>query len=202
MKTKKIMLICITLVLGLTLFTSLTEAYSVNPAKWKFYLKENYELQPIAFDLKVHNDENDSITVQISVIPAEYLYDNYTEIPDRSWVKLEQNTVVVPGNSDAYAHVTITIPDTYQNGSMNISAYNQSFETWLFVHQTDGPGNFRTDYKCRWMIDTPLRYVPAFERPGYFTMPIGIIAVIIVVAVILLVRRNLKNKEKREVKRR
>lgn len=195
--------------LALLLLTTTVSAYSVNPAKWVFYQRNDYEIYPLTFNLEIKNEEDSPITVAVSIIEPKELYSGNEPLPDKSWIQLGMSEITVPAKSSANMPVYIDLPESYEKNGVNISNYNKSYETWLFTQQTDGAGNIRIDYNCRWTIQTPWRYVPLEQRPGYVNPMIavyiitGIISTIIVISVLFYRRKaqeNLNKKKKKPVK--
>jgi len=180
------------------LVTPLASAWAINPAKWIFYMKEEYEIKPITFDLSLTNNETAPITIQLSIMDPEYLYEGNTPIPDKSWIEISSaGTVEVPANSEIKVPIMINIPAEYTIEETTYSNYNKSYEAWILADQTAGPGNIQVDYRCRWIFQTPDRYVPLSERPGYINYPlyiiiIGIILFAAVACYYLYTRRSQK----------
>lgn len=204
----------IILLLSILLFSSTATAWSINPAKWVFYQREDYEIYPLTFDIEITNDADTPITVELSVIEPEELYPEEKvdfpggneKIPDKSWIDITQKRIEIPGNSKRKIPVYIDMPESYvNNNGQNISNYNKSYEVWVFADQTAGTGNIQTDYKCRWTIQTPERYVPPKERPGYVSpanmnlyLIIGTIAVFLIVGVVVVYKKDLFSKFKKK----
>lgn len=180
-------------------------SYSISPAKWTIYLKEEYEMVDVSFPFTVVNDEDAEITVALEPIMPEKLYDGNTEIPRLDWVSVSEPYVVVPANSEKNVEIIIRIPEQYTNNEgEETSNYNQSYEVWFLADQTEGPGNIQVDYKARWTIQTPVRFVPLSERPGYVNpfLYVGIIGVVIAaIGVVVFVRKrnNTGNYEKDDI---
>ncbi len=180
------------------------QPYEINPAKWIFYMKEDYELKPIYFNFIVKNTEEGPITVSLTTIPPEYLYeDQYPGVvafPNYDWITLSETEVTVPAGQTVQVPVYVNIPEQYYpNGtsSTSVSNYNKSYEAWFLADQTSGPGNIQVDYRCRWVFLTPPKYVPPWERPGallpfpdYYLYAIIIVVIIVIVAIVMWRRRD------------
>ena len=202
MKGRSILLLFCLFTLLLPTITQIAESYEINPAKWIFYNKDEYEIKPIFFNFQIKNTQNDTIQVSLKTIPPERLYsDQYPgdqAFPDYSWITISEQNVVIPANQTVEVPVHVAIPTQYTptNSTTPISNYNKTYEAWFLVNQTAGPGNIHINYKCRWVFLTPTRYVPTWERKGaWFPYPdyvlyslIGVIAIIIVVAVWFVLR--------------
>jgi hypothetical protein len=147
-------------------------SWSVNPAKWTLYHREDYEIgseTPYEWPLEIKNDGDTPITVNIIAKKPEYLYEGFSELPDLYWVKIKDKTLTVSANETKQTMISINIENASEH-------YNQSYEFWIFVDQVEGSGNIQTDYNCRWMIITPKEYVPLEKRAGYIHWPtIGLI---------------------------
>lgn len=201
------------LILLVFLMPAVSASYEVNPGKWVFYLRDQYEMKPIYFNFNIKNDETEgAITVSLKTIPPEYLYSaqypGIVPFPDYSWIDIAETSVMVPANSSVDVPVLITFPEQYYpNGTshQSISNYNKSYEAWFQVEQTAGPGNIHITYRCRWVFLTPPRFVPAWQRPGAL-IPIqpeilyGIIIVVIaiIVSIWLVVRRRGRSSYKKK----
>jgi hypothetical protein len=179
------------------------QPYEINPAKWVFYQREEYEMKPIFFNFQIKNTQNGTIVVSLKTIPPEYLYsDQYPGIqafPDYSWITISEAEVTIPAGQTVEVPVYVNIPEQYYlNGSSStaVSNYNKSYEAWFLADQTEGPGNIQVDYRCRWVFLTPPKYVPPWERPGQLPIPyfvyylVIIIVAVLVVCIILIKRRG------------
>jgi len=195
----------------------MAEPYEINPAKWVFYLKDDYELKTIYFNFQIKNTDTGPITVSLEKIPPDYLYsEQYPGVvafPDYSWITISESEVTIPAGQTVEVPVYVTIPEQYYPGGATnqtpISNYNKSYEAWFLADQTSGPGNIQVDYRCRWVFLTPIKYVPPWQRPGAL-LPIQpeilyailLIVVITIIAILVLRRRGggrtKKKKEKKE----
>jgi hypothetical protein len=153
-----IMGIVLGLMILLTAQSSL--AWSINPAKWTLYHREDFEIEVYEFPIEIKNDDDTPIAVKLSIIKPEYLYDGNTEFPNLEWITIDGAQINVAPNSKERALIKIDIGN-------HSGAYNQSWEFWIHSTQTEGSGNIRTNYNCRWTLQTPMNYVPLEERPGF-----------------------------------
>jgi len=162
MKRKRTRQVAMGVMFGLIILLSAQSslAWSINPAKWTLYHKEDFEIETYEWPMEITNDGDTPIDVKLSIMKPEYLYEGNTELPDLSWVSISKKSLTIPANSKERVLITIDI----QNKT---NAYNQSWEFWILADQTAGAGNIQTDYKCRWTLQTPTRFVPIEERPGY-----------------------------------
>jgi len=171
--------------------------WSINPAKWTLYHVEDYEIEPYVWPIELTNDGDSPITVKLSVKEPEKLYDGYEVLPDFDWVEINETTMEIPANSKMRTDIYINI----ENESAN---YGKNWEFWIFADQTAGAGNIQTDYNCRWMVKTPERYVPIWERPGYIHWPtvaaIAIAGMGGIAAIIIWAKNSKKNKKKTPTK--
>lgn len=135
-------------------------AWSINPAKWTLYHREDYEITTYEFPIEIKNDDETPIAVKLTIRNADYLYDGNTMFPNLEWISIDREVVNVAPNSKERALITINVAN-------HSEAYNQSWEFWIHAAQTEGSGNIRTNYNCRWTLQTPIRFVPLNERPGY-----------------------------------
>jgi flagellar basal body-associated protein FliL len=170
-------------------------AWSINPAKWTLYARTatDYEITPKVWPLELTNDGNSSISVTLSIKEAEYTYDGFVKMPDLSWVSIDETDIVIPAHETKRVTVSVDVTNASQN-------YNQSMEFWIFADQTAGAGNIQTDYNCRWMYISPVRYVPIDQRPGYipWNIVIAIVGILAGVAAVafILARRGMFRRKK------
>ena len=164
-------------------------AWSINPAKWTFYMREEPKIVPVYFDMEIKNNADSDITVHLSAIEPEKLYEeekvNFpggnTPIPDLSWIHFSESEVIIPANSNKEIPITIDIPDNPEN-------YNQSWEVWVYADQVSSGGNIQVDYKCRWTIQTPIG--SNTQSQGIFSdgeggiNPLAIIGVIVAIVLV------------------
>jgi hypothetical protein len=135
-------------------------AWSINPAKWILYHRDDFEIEVYEFPIEIKNDDDTPIAVKLSIIKPEYLYDGNTEFPNLEWITIDGAQLNVAPNSEERATIKIDVGN-------HTEAYNQSWEFWIHATQTEGSGNIRTNYNCRWTLQTPMNYVPLEERPGF-----------------------------------
>ena len=163
-------------------------AWSINPAKWILYHKDDYEITTYQWPMEISNTADTPIAVTLGPETPEYLYNGTNgnpvtiALPDLSWVNISETSFRLESNTSKTVTVTISVTNETQN-------YNQSFELWILAHQTEGAGNIRTDYNCRWIIQTPVRWVPFDQRAGYippWAIPLVIIIVVGIIAGLLL----------------
>ena len=131
--------------------------------------------------------------MKLNVIPPEYTYDGFIPMSNLSWVSISETNLTIPAHTNKTVEVTVDVTNASQN-------YNQSMEFWIFADQTAGAGNIQTDYNLRWMYQSPVRYIPVDQRPGYIPWNIviaimGIFAGVAAVAVILA-RRGMFGRKK------
>jgi hypothetical protein len=186
------------LMLGLIILLSVpsTLAWSINPAKWTLYHKEDYEIEKYEWPLELKNDGEAPIDVKLSVMEPEYLYEGNERIPDLDWVSISKKNLTIEPKSKERVFVTIEIENKSE-------AYNESWEFWILADQTAGAGNIQTDYRCRWTLITPEQYVPVEERPGYippvpWSLIIGMLGTMagIVVVISILYKKDVFKKKK------
>jgi len=162
MKRKRTRQVALGVMFGLIILLSAQSslAWKINPAKWILYHKEDFEIETYEWPLELTNDGDAPIEIKLSIMEPEYVYDGNVKMPDLKWVSISKKNLEIGPESKERVLVTIDINNKSQ-------AYNQSWEFWIFADQTAGAGNIQTDYKCRWTLQTPIRFVPIEERPGY-----------------------------------
>ena len=179
----------------------MVESYSVNPAKWTVYMKEDYEITPqTGFTLTFNNDGNYSISIRLSVYndPSK-TKKGYEPLSAEnfSWIKFAETDFTIPPNTVYEVPIIIDIPNETVN-------YNRSWQFFIRVDQyAGGPHNatavFQYDYNLVWFIETPLRYVPVWERGNHTlekSAPIFFVTVLIIIGVYLWYSYSKKKKRK------
>jgi hypothetical protein len=188
-----IMILSLSLLLA-PVMIQVVQSYEINPAKWIFYQKDDYELKPIYFDFQIKNTNNGTIKVSLKTMPPEYLYaDQYPgnqAFPDYSWITVAETNITIPANQTVEVPVYVNIPTQYYPNGTSLTAvsnYNKTYEAWFIAHQTAGPGNIRIDYRCRWVFITPVKYVPPWQRKGaLFPFPDEVLYSIILIIIAFL----------------
>jgi hypothetical protein len=155
----------------------------------------------------LENNDVTQIAVTLSVMEPEYLYEGNEPFPDWSWIDITKKDIVIPPGTTVEVPIHITIPEQYfpDDSEISVSNYNHSYEAWFFADQYEGGGNIQTDYRCRWSFITPMRYVPAWERPEFqtFTLPIIILIIIGIIVIILVIiwKRRIPTHKRGKTKR-
>jgi hypothetical protein len=198
MNGKKTILIISMLGLIVLLCAPSVLAWNINPARWVLYHKDDYELTPYVWEMELENTADAPMVVKLSVMQPEYLYNGTngmpvtTALPDLSLVTINKTELRMGAHEKQRVTVDINLLNVSEN-------YNQSFEFWIFADQTEGAGNIQTDYNCRWVVQTPTRWVPYDQRAGYVAPWIMPLVVIVVVGVIVAFALILKMPSRRPI---
>ena len=107
----------------------------VSPAKLYIDIEE-YPLKEIHYKVKVDNPFPYDIKASTKVINPFKLYENYTRIPNLSWIKIIPEKLVVPGNSYKEFEVILDVPEKEKT-----LHYNESWEAWVIVEPRSTSGS-------------------------------------------------------------
>jgi len=101
--------------------------YSVSPAKL-FITIEDYPLKEIHYKFEVGNPYSYDVRASTRVVNPFRLDENYTRIPDLSWIKIIPETLDISRKSCKEFEVIIDIPEKEKT-----LHYNESWEAWVIV---------------------------------------------------------------------
>jgi len=192
--------IAVVVLLIISVCTSVS-SYSVSPAKWNVYMRQDYEIAPHKITIKVTNDKNSSMSIKLSLRTDLKDHEGYEKLPkdDWAWIEFAETDFTVPAKTVYEVPVTINVENASEN-------YNKSWYFYIFVDQyaggdSSGTTQFQYDYNLLWFIETPPRYVPSEERQTTLELPwlyIGIIAIGAVGAVAVIAVKRHKPGRKHE----
>jgi len=142
------------------IFTSLDcRSVKVDPAKVTISMPEGYPEEDIYYKIRVTNAYSYDIQASARVIKPWNLVENFSVIPDLSWVRLLSETIDVPASSSEVFELVIDVPDEEKP-----LHYNESWEVWILVTPRgiieEGGGQvgtkIQTQTAVRVLINTPL----------------------------------------------
>lgn len=158
---------------------------------------EDYPEKEIQYKIKVTNPFAWDITAYSKVIHPYDMKENYTTIPDLSWIEILPDTLDIPANSYKEFEVFINIPD-----NKKMLHYNQSWEVWIVVTPrlssfSGGGALIQLQLAVRLLIHTPTGTMTSWTLPApYILYPIlGIITCLMVLSAAFFYvnkKRNIK----------
>jgi hypothetical protein len=151
----------------------------VSPAKL-FITIEEYPEKEIQYKIKITNPFSQEITAYAEVIHPYEMEENYTRIPDLSWIKLLPETLDIPAHSYNEIEVLVDIPE-----NKKMLHYNESWETWVLVaprvKSIWGGSVLQVQLAVKLFIHTPKGTMKSWALPApYILYPtIGVIICLI-----------------------
>ncbi len=126
------------------------------PAKLEIKIS-NYPDDEIQYKkISVTNPENHEVTVTVDVKHplANRIHENYSYIPDLSWVKVTPEILDIPPKSTGFFTVHIDIPEKQRS-----QHYNEKWEVWVIFNEKLSGGknqsNIRLSLASKIRINTP-----------------------------------------------
>lgn len=156
-------------------------------------MPEGYPKEVIKYKIQVTNpysyDVNASARVENPAIGK--LSDNYTFIPDLSWVKFVSETIYIPAGSSRFFELLIDIPDDEKPWH-----YNESWEAWVVISSdrsgSSGDFLFKIELAVKLFINTPPGEKATMIQNLYIILGI-VVALIATSAAIFYVKKNKKS---------
>lgn len=87
----------------------------------------------VAQRIRMTNERDVPVDATVIVEKPSKVTENYTAIPDISWIKIVPDKLHIPANSVGYANIYINIPPTEEN-------YNKSWEALITATQLPNEG--------------------------------------------------------------
>lgn len=128
------------------------------PATLTINMPEDFPEKEIQYKILVNNLYTHDINISAKIEnPIPYrLSENYTFIPDLSWVKIASNTVHLSAKQSTFVEVLIDIPDKEKP-----LHYNERWEVWVIVSEIKDalPGTtaITTELGIKLFVNTPER---------------------------------------------
>ena len=155
---------------------------SIWPGKLTITMPDGYTDEEILYEIKVSNNNayDINVTGEIQNPSLHRLNENYTFIPDLSWVQTTPDIVHIPAKESRFLELIINIPD-----SEKPLHYNERWEVWVviseLINQSQDAGTFiQTELAVKIFINTPSAEEKA-QMPLFmyfiFTFFIGLITV-------------------------
>jgi len=139
----------------LALFSSSASSggISVWPPEVTVNINDKFPEKEIKFKIQVNNLYNNTINVSAKIenqIPY-HLKENYTNVPDLSWIKITPNLFNLSAKKSKVLEVTINVPDEERS-----LYYNKKWEACVVISEIkDKPSLIATEYAIRIYIITP-----------------------------------------------
>jgi len=130
---------------------------SIWPGKLTITMPDGYTDEEIQYEIEVSNNNayDINVTGEIENPSLHHLKENYTFIPDLSWVQITSDIVHIPTNESRFLEVIINIPDSQKS-----LHYNERWEVWIAVSElidqsTDAETFIQTELVVKFFIITP-----------------------------------------------
>lgn len=128
-RLKSLVIIFLLVTVNILLITSpiVKSGVKVSPAKLIITIEE-YPEKEIQYKIKITNPYSQEITASLEVKHPYEIEENYSQIPDLSWVKVYPESLVIPSDSYEEIEVIVDIPEdkkTIHN--------NEKWEAWVIV---------------------------------------------------------------------
>ncbi|UCD14080.1 MAG: hypothetical protein JSW60_01305 [Thermoplasmatales archaeon] len=140
----------------------------VSPAKLYITI-EDYPEKEIHYKIKITNPFSREITASAEVIHPYGMEENYTRIPDLSWVKLLPETLDTPAHSYNEIEVLVDIPENKKTLHCN-----ESWETWVVVtprlRSILGGTLLQIQLAVKLFIHTPKRTITSGTLPAPYIL--------------------------------
>ena len=150
-----ILIILLTSVFLVVTSDSVKSEIQLWPAKLEIEIS-NYPDDEIQYkNISVTNPEKYNVTVTVDVEhpPSHRINENYSYIPDLSWVKVTPKNLDIPPKSTGFFTVHVDIPEKQRS-----QHYNEKWEVWaIFYEKIDGKNesNIRVKLASKIRIHAP-----------------------------------------------
>lgn len=155
------------------------------PATLTITMPEDFPEKEIQYKILVNNLYEHDINISAKIEnPISYrLGEDYTFIPDLSWVKIKLNIVHLSAKQSTFLEVLIDIPDKEKP-----LHYNERWEVWIIVSEIkdelSGTTAITTELGIKLFIHTPER--AKMQMPGLLPIFFIIVVFMVVLAVFIL----------------
>ena len=131
-----------------------------------------------------------NVSVKLNHPGTQVISEEYSYIPDLSWIKIEPETIYLPPNSSNFFEVIIEVPKNEQ-----FKYFNEKWETWAVFTSNLYPGhqggmNFQVELAVKLFINTPKSEAAGSQ---YLYIILFLISTIFVVFIILVYLKKRKN---------
>jgi hypothetical protein len=165
-------------------------AIKIFPGTMTIRMPDGYPEEPINYKIQVNNENKKGVNVSAQASNPINLTSGFSNIPDLSWIRIEPETLYVPGKSHEFFNVFIDIPEDKRS-----LHYDESWKSKITV-STDPPKaeeggvSFKIVLAVDLFIHTPPGEKLVQEPPTlYYILVLVAIVISIIVVVILLKKR-------------
>lgn len=192
---KKIMLFMFFVLLAniLIFIPASVEGLSAAPAKLIIKMPEGYPEGEIDYRITVHNPSSHGINVSARIAnpSPDKKTENYSYIPDLSWVKTVPEIMYIPADSSRELGLSMDIPDTEKP-----LHYNERWEVWTIISEIqDQPSSKNTmiqvELAIKLFINTPSQAAKMqIPQNLYLILGITVGATVIAIAIRFVKKRK------------
>lgn len=126
----------------------------VSPGKLTIDIRDDFSKENISYKITIKNPYKEDIRVMTKISKPFDLTENFSKIPDLSWVKVKPDSFVVPGKSSKKVEVFVNITDDEK-----LDFYNKNWEVWaIFIPKktgSSGTTTLQTQLAVKLLILTP-----------------------------------------------
>jgi len=164
-------------------------AIKIWPGTMTIRMPDGYPEEPINYKLQVTNDNKNGVNVSAKAKNPINSSSGFSNIPNLSWIRIEPETLYVPGKSFEFFEVYIDIPENKRP-----FYYDESWESKIIVTtdplKIEGGGvSFKIELVVELFIHTPPGEKVIQEPPTlYYILILAALLLIIIVFVIILNR--------------
>jgi hypothetical protein len=168
--------------------TPASASISVSPPDVTITMNDVFPEKEIKFNVKAENlnryDTNVSARIENQI--PHLLKENYTNMPNLSWVKITPNIVSLSGKQSKLLEVTIYIPDEEKP-----LYYNERWEFVVVLSEIkDEPANILTELAIPFRIKTPESAKAKMQIPNLFMLFIIVVGCMFLTIFVLYVKKR------------
>lgn len=198
MRRLKLLILIFLLVAGnILLITSpiVKSGVKVSPAKLIITIEE-YPDKEIQYKIKITNPYPQDITTSLEIKHPFEIKENYTRIPDLSWIKVIPESLDIPSDSSKEIEVIVDIPE-----DKKMLYNNEKWEAWVIVtpriKSIFGGMVLQMQLAVKLFIHTPKSTVTSWNLPAPYIIYPVFGAILFVIALFLTIfylnkKRNIK----------
>jgi len=185
-RRKKTIFLVVFLIVLIVGSGSASSNFSISPAKLTISVSEDFPNKPIYYPVQINNNEQYDVNFTVDIINPDPIQrtSGCTNIPDLSWVKVNQSVVNVKAGESKLVDICLDVPDSKKQMS-----YNKNWEVWIKVcgGNDEGPGNsIKIALALKLLIDTPKK--EQIKDSSYFIF--FFFSLIIIVTIIYIFTRR------------